>query len=663
MSVLKKAFTVVLFTAQLLCVLPALSVLAAEPLNMERIIVTSSRTQEDVLRTPRFTTILDAADIAATNARTITDLLRCVPGVSVRDYTGTGKSVNVNMAGFGETGPSNVLVLIDGRRVNAIDLSNTDWSQIALSQVERVEVMRGAGSVLYGDNAAGGVINIITKKGAGAPHITLEAKGGSYDTWGSTFEAAGEADRTSFRLTAEALDTRGYRTNGGLERRDFGVEAGRDLNDTWRVDLTLGHHEDTYGLPGALSENNMLALGRRATIYPNDNADTRDSFLDLGVRADARERGNLEVHASVRERSVDAVYASSSWRNENHIVTWGVTPKYTLKGTIAGHANTLILGSDVYRSEDDILDGALTGANDDIEITKTSWGFYALDQADLTERLSLKAGARREAAAYDFRQITQAAVKAKSDLADEVFQGGLVYALRPESSVYVDFAQSFRHPLVDEFFTSNTWGFGGLNTALSTQKGRDIEAGIRHSFSSRLGMQINYFQHDIANEIYFNPLTFQNTNYDRTRHQGAVCEARWNVTDTLGLEASYTYTRSHFGKGAFKDNEVPGVPQHKASLRIDWQATEALYLNLFLNYVGEMYLISDLNNAFGRMNDYVTVDLKARYLWKGMEIFCGIDNVFDADYAEYGVVSTFASTRNFYPSPGRNVMAGVRVTF
>jgi len=658
----KILFVVSLATAAAALLSPSLGA-AAPAVDIERIVVTSSRTDETVQRTPRFTTILDAEDIAATNARTITDLLRTISGVSVRDYTGTGKSVNVDMAGFSESAPSNVLVLVDGRRVNAIDLSNTDWSQIALSQVERIEVMRGAGSVLYGDNAAGGVIHIITKKGRGKPGVTFEAKGGSYDTWGVMAETGGEIGPSNFRLTAETFDTDGFRTNSELERQDFGLGVSRRFGEAWLVDLNAGHHQDAYGLPGALSEANLLALGRRASIYPDDNAETLDSFLDLGVRADGDENGILEVRGSVRSRSVDAVYMSSAWRNENHIVTSGLTPKYTLKGEVGGRANTLILGCDVYRAEDDILDGALAGANDDLEITKTSWGIYGLDQISLTDRLSFKAGGRREAAYYRFRQFTQVDNKAKKDLVDEVFQAGIVYGLGPESSVYCDFAQSFRHPLVDEFFTSNTWGFGGLNTALSTQRGRNIEAGLRHSFSEAFSGQINYFQHDIKNEIYFDPLTFQNTNYDKTRHQGGICEVCWKAMDRLSLRADYTYTHARFGEGTYEDKEMPAVPPHKASLRIDWQATEALYLDLLLNYVGEMYLISDLNNDYGRMNDYVTLNVKARYLWKGIEFFCGINNVFDADYSEYGIVSAFAGTRNFYPAPGRNVIAGCRLKF
>jgi len=86
----------------------------------------------------------------------------------VNDWTGTGKTVTLDMRGFGEGGPLNTLVLVDGRRVTQVDLAGTDWSQIPIEDVVKIEIVRGSGSILYGDNATAGTINIITKKGAQA---------------------------------------------------------------------------------------------------------------------------------------------------------------------------------------------------------------------------------------------------------------------------------------------------------------------------------------------------------------------------------------------------------------------------------------------------------------------------------------------------------------
>ncbi len=468
-------------------------------IEIERIVVTASRTSEEIKNASKFTTIIDEEDIRESNAQTITDILRSQAGIEIRDYTGTGKTVNVDMRGFGETGPSNMLVLIDGRRANAIDLSNTDWSQISLSQVERIEIVRGASSVLYGDNASGGVINIITKKGQGGPAFKLETKGGSYNTFGTLMEVSASNNRSSAWASGEYYDTKGYRQNSNLLRDDFAMRLGHTFDQVWSGGLSFGYHTDDYRLPGALSEAQMLALGRRATTKPDDLAQTEDYYTDLELKADFKEKGRLQANVSFRNRDVDAQYFSSAWSNKNHMTTIGITPKYTMDASLWNMPHTFIFGADLYFDEDNILDGMMAAANDKILITKHTQGIYLQDRIQATERLSLKAGYRHEMAQYLFHQITQVDLKEKKNLTTDVYDVGVVYLLRDETSLYCDYSSSFRFPLVDEFFTSNTWGFGGLNTGLQPQEGKDVEVGIRHEISRQANVTLNYFHHAITN--------------------------------------------------------------------------------------------------------------------------------------------------------------------
>ena len=133
-------------------------------MTLEEVVVTATRDVEEIRKIPANVTVITKEEIEQSNAQNRVDLLRDEVGVVVRDFYGNGKTASVDIRGFGETAPLNTLVLVDGRRVNEIDLSGVDWTQIPLDQIERIEIVRGAGSVLYGDNAVGGVINIITKK-------------------------------------------------------------------------------------------------------------------------------------------------------------------------------------------------------------------------------------------------------------------------------------------------------------------------------------------------------------------------------------------------------------------------------------------------------------------------------------------------------------------
>jgi len=144
--------------------------------DLEKIVVTPYRYGESLAKTAADVTVVTQDDIEGTNAQNVVDVLRTLPGITVKDYYGNGTKAVVDIGGFGEQAALNVLVLVDGRRINDVDLSGVDWSQIPLDRVERIEVVHGgAGAVLYGDNASSGVINIITKKGSGKLKVNLEA--------------------------------------------------------------------------------------------------------------------------------------------------------------------------------------------------------------------------------------------------------------------------------------------------------------------------------------------------------------------------------------------------------------------------------------------------------------------------------------------------------
>ena len=158
--------------ALILCGLQGVSASAEETLPpgvsagpLEEIVVTATRYPQQLDSIPANVSVISAADIEASVARNIPDLLRAEAGLHVNDITGNGQTYTVDIRGFGETAGLNTLVLVDGRRITSADLSGTDWTVIPLDRVDRIEIIRGSrSSVIYGDNASGGVINIITRE-------------------------------------------------------------------------------------------------------------------------------------------------------------------------------------------------------------------------------------------------------------------------------------------------------------------------------------------------------------------------------------------------------------------------------------------------------------------------------------------------------------------
>jgi len=261
---MKRFFSLSLFAA--FTFLPASALIGQEKeILLEPVVVTATRDAQEIRKVPANVTVITQDEIKQTNAQTVVDLFRDEVGVVVRDFYGTGKNASVDIRGFGETAPLNTLVLVDGRRVNEIDLSGVDWSQISLDQVERIEIVRGSGSVLYGDNAAGGVINIITKKPEKPFSAQAEGVLGSYDFYRAGASAGGKWGSFSAIVNAGYRHTDGYRDNGFLKAKDIGGKLIYDLSESVSLSLSGSFHQDDSGLPGGLPKA-LYEQDRRATL-------------------------------------------------------------------------------------------------------------------------------------------------------------------------------------------------------------------------------------------------------------------------------------------------------------------------------------------------------------------------------------------------------------
>ncbi|MBN2062841.1 MAG: TonB-dependent receptor, partial [Deltaproteobacteria bacterium] len=160
----EKMFIVLIF---MLLLMPGLSPAQGKAderaVTMEEVVVTGTRFEREIDKIPAHVSVITADEIKSSGAQTVPDALRKLGGISIRDLNGNGNNQMVDIGGFGETADRHVAVVINGRRVNPIDQSGIRWSLIPMDNIERIEVLYGSGAVLYGDNAIGAVINIITK--------------------------------------------------------------------------------------------------------------------------------------------------------------------------------------------------------------------------------------------------------------------------------------------------------------------------------------------------------------------------------------------------------------------------------------------------------------------------------------------------------------------
>jgi len=660
-----------------------------EATELPEVVVTATRDWEEERKVPYNVTVVTEEDIKRSNAQNVADVLRTVPGVFVSDWTGNRKSVTVDIRGFGAAGPSNTLVLVDARRVTQLDLSGTDWSQIPLDQVERIEVIRGGGSVLYGDNAVGGVVNIVTKKGKGKPSVQAEALGGSYGLNIQRGSSRGTLGDFRYAVHARHENTRGFRYNGDYEGYDFGASVGYDIGDIIKLDIDSNYHYDTYGLPGPLSYQDLQTWAdNNDTKTPDDEGETEDYFLRFKGELDLKAWGRVILDTSYRERESKGDYVSWGGSSKYDIPTFGVTPRWVLEKDFFVFHNKLIAGFDYYNTNSDVKSwntnpvgggdptrGYLSSTAD---VERNTWALYFHDDFSILKNLIFSCGYRYEEIKNDFEGSSYffswtSFLDEKNDFMN-AWDVGLTYLFWENSKVYGRISKSYRYPAIDEYFSVWT----GLNTLLEPQEGITYEVGVDHYFNEDIRSGLTFFWMELEDEIYYNPMARwnpmwmmwvgENQNYDKTRHWGIEFSAEGKPWDWLRLWANYTYIKATFRGGVYEDNDVPGVPNHKVSFGFDFTPDfvallKGLELNVWATYVSAQRFISDQPNVVPKLDDYITVNAKLSYTWRFLTAFVGVNNIFDEEYSEYGVCRPTTGARNYYPSPGVNVVGGMSLKF
>jgi len=646
---------------------------------MEEVVVTGIRAPQEVRRIPASVTVVDQEDIRKSNAKNLPDLLQSKEGIVVRDLLGNGKTAQIDLRGFGESGPYNTLVLVDGRRVNAPDLSGVDWSQVPLEQVERVEIVRGMGSVMYGDNASGGVINIVTKVPRKGLAGSVEGTVGSYSRHKERFSLSMGRRSYGVSVFGSYESTDGYRENNDYRVKDLGGKLVFDPTDYLRLNLSGSVHSDEYGLPGDLSEDEFRR-DPEASNDPLDEADTMDRYAKIGLELDLREWGLFTTDFSYRTRENNSEYPDTSFPfvSESEIDTVGVTPRHVWESTIGGHRNQLILGFDGYWTDQEIksFTGTFTpivspSGRDTIE--RSRFGFYVADEFDITEHFILSVGARRERVRDKLkkRSLPSGTIDLDETITERetALRAGVTYLYDERSSLFARYNKSFRFPLTDELIETNQTTFATIiNEDLKPQTGDHFEFGVRHFFSTAVQGSLTFFRAEIDDEIFYDPrpkpFVGTNENHPETLHQGIEASAKAKLSDDVTVFGNYTYEEATFEKDPFRGNDIPAVPEHTANLgaRIA-DILPHLDLSVVYNYVGSSYLISDQANSLDKLDDYDTIDVRLSYELARWKAFFGVNNALNEEYAQYAATNSAGTTRNFYPAPDRNWFAGMEISF
>lgn len=625
-------------------VLGSSSLHAADTVRIEPVVVSATRSLQSSVPTPAAISIIDRAEIEASGARHIAEVLRGRGGVQLRDPYGDGSRAVVSMRGFGENAAANTLVLVDGRRLNNSDLGAPDLNSIALKDVERIEIIHGSAGVLFGDQAVGGVINVITRvpRGFGA---TIEAGAGSFSSRELRGSVADGGDAgLAYRLSAETRSSDNYRDNN---RQEYTNLFGRlDYEHSHDGSVFLEHQaiDENLDLPGAIFAD-QVAADRTQTRFPTDFADSRSHVTRAGLRQALREDWQLEAELTDRRSDGDGILTGSTFTQDRHHL--GFTPRLIGALPLGTGELLLTLGADLDRTDYEIT--SPFGTTDNRQHQRS---VYVQGVIPLTARLSATVGARHAEMENDLADSFSFPAGTTIEDSEFVTSAGLSFTVTPEWRLFARRDEVLRFPKVDEYTNMDA-----SITLLDAQTGESYEFGSEWHRDSH-DARVMVYRLDLDNEIDFDTIVYGNTNLDPTRRTGLILDGHLQTTDALRLGGAYSYVDAEFDHGVFAGNRIPFVARHTVSLNADYRLSRAWHVFGEAQYIGERVPQGDYANALDRLPGYTVFNASIDYRLSAWTFTLRVDNLGDKRYSDLAALAyrppAYTVETGYYPAPERS---------
>lgn len=620
--------------------LPAASLSGAKAAEqLPEVVVSASRIAVPSEEVGSAVTVITAEEIERKQVRVLSDVLREVPGLAVNRTGTVGGLTQVRIRG---AEGNQTLVIIDGVEVNDPSAgSEFNFGNVLASDIERIEVLRGPQSALYGSDAIGGVINIITKKGGGPVTGTLSVEGGSFRTGQATANLRGGDDWYHFSLGATGFST-------------DGVSVAPESQGNPEED---GHRNQTYNGKFGISPLDNLEIelfGR----YVKSSVDTDPQPAVLGViqtvdgdreTRTTQQTGRAQAKYSLFDGMWEHIVGAGINREERDSYTDGALSfeadgekaRYDYQSNVffdtpevaeASHSLTFLAERE---DESQRTQSAFGGS--DLEIT--NYGYVGEYRLGLWDRLFLSGGLR-----WDDNELFE----------DETTFRTTAAYLHEETGtrLHGSYGTGVKNPTLFELF-----GFGPNfvpNPDLTPEKSKGWDIGVEQVFfDERLTLDVTYFNNRITDLIQGAGNTAVNLS-GTSKIDGVEVSALAQITDDLSFRGQYTYTNGQDANGI----ELVRRARHLASANLAYQFLDGrAKLDLGVDYNGKQRDFQ-FSNFFGTrtnvtLDDFVLVNVAGSYeVFDGIEVYGRVENLFDEDYEE--VLG--------FDNPGIGAFVGIRAT-
>lgn len=626
--------------------------------DLTTVVVSGARFPADPALAPIGATVITAADIRRAGSADVNEAIRKIGGVYGRQSLDGSPDFALDLRGFGSNSSQNLVVMVDGVRLSENELAGTVLSTIPVDSVERIEITRGGSSVLYGDGATGGVIEIFTKTGAArGVHGSALASYGQFHARDLRGNLSAGVGRWTLDGSVGNQDSDNYRANSRFKQTNFngGVAYAYDGG---RAGIRVDSARQDSRLPGSLTEAQFQADPRQSQT-PHDfgslDSDRVTAFVEHHIGAT-----EIAAELSHREKTVKSAYEYNFGSGPFYSrATYDsrqnqFSPRVRNLSDIYGMRNELVAGVDLIRwKRKTTADFSLADAS------QTSKGVYVRDELrwDAAHNGRLAAGARHEVFDKDYVDPLGMSTKPEhSSQSQNAWDLQASYDIVPGVGVHAKAGQSYRLPNADENSYRSSVG------VLQPQTSHDLELG------TTLGDQVNQialrlFRHQLHNEIFFDPTINgfgANTNLDPTRRQGFEIDGQAALAQDWRLTGHVQHVEAKFTAGPNDGREMVLVPRNVVSARLAWVPGSGQTADIGTQWVSTQRYGNDFNNSCSaRIPSYTTLDARYARRIGQWELAVAGNNLTDRQYYS----NAFGCRSGIYPSDGRQLKLSARYEF
>lgn len=675
---------------------PTMTMAADVSQELDQVVVTASRVEEKRKDAPVTINVRDNEEIERVKYRNPSEILTQIPGITSHNFGGDSEITSIRVATH-FTNPYTI-VLLDGVPVsNYGSGSSGQFAEINSDNISRIEVIKGPASALYGSNAIGGVINIISKDPASKPQVKAWSEFGRGDKWRSGVSGSASGEKASFNMDLSYIDSDGWRDNSNLDKKSANIKVQVPISEsllTFKIDYLNKDNQSPSTLSEADFEQDWqhsyhdLSLNKTDKISPSlsysyffDEAEFKTTLALSDMDSESRPTYGINIvnFKPWLPGFIPQPYVGLYKGRYNETEEKAANLQFLYSRDLTALNSKIIVGLDNERSSTDFVSQDIYYTNDlaqnaftsfitgDIgsseEITtKMSAPFLQL-QVSPIDKLKLTAGGRYDSIKYEIEDRLDSTNNGEKKFDQFSPKLGLTYDFTPNFNSYLAYSKGFVVPTTSQLFTSS-----GANADLNPEKATNYEIGIRSALlQGKLGLDLALYSMDITDKIVSSGTSAWSTlpyiNAGETSQRGLEATAVYAPIDMVKMTMAYTYARNKYETYSISQPEYNGKtversPKHHLNLRIAVMPIDGLEVELEMDEISSQY--NDQTNDFEYTRPTL-FNLRSTYKMEKWSVWAHIQNLTDKHYATY--VSGSGSDPSFYSGTPLSLFVGASYTW